>query len=257
MPLPKSILIFNEIIEEVARCAGKLADIRSPAHKHQDGLEAIRSTISVARERVLRATHTTERDQLQVEIQGYSAKLEELQQGYELGLEDAWAEYERRADSAVTALCEALDESAGTLLGPRARRDYETQRYGAPSRGSYSQDVEVSLRPYYPDAARQNALRYVSEAKAPEIQELRTESVTLQTATRTKDQCDHVRLASGHASTFQPREAEPRHTCRRGYLTLSFKHCVCVHMRKNYGQVKKKHNQGPEVPWCYAIKYHA
>ncbi|RYC79880.1 hypothetical protein BFJ63_vAg17238 [Fusarium oxysporum f. sp. narcissi] len=123
MPLPKSILVFNQIIEEVARCAEKLADIRSPAHKHQDDIEAIRAKINVAWERILETSHTTERDQLQVEIQGHTAKLEELQQSYASGFKDAWAEYERRADLAVKTLCEALNKSADTLLGSRGCKD--------------------------------------------------------------------------------------------------------------------------------------
>ncbi|KAJ4243336.1 hypothetical protein NW762_014822 [Fusarium torreyae] len=123
IPLPKSILVFNGILEEVARCAEKLADIQSPVHKHQDDIEAIQSKISVARERMLETSHTTERNQLLREIQGNTAKLEELQQSYERGFKDAWDEYECRVDVAVKTLCEALNESAGTLLGPSSRKE--------------------------------------------------------------------------------------------------------------------------------------
>ncbi|KAJ0130825.1 Quinic acid utilization activator [Fusarium oxysporum f. sp. albedinis] len=99
MPLPKSVLVFNWIVEQVTRCAEKLADIRLPAHKHQDDMQAIRAKASAAWERI--------------------PKAKELQQIYEMGLRDAQAKYERRVDLIVTALCEALDESADTLSGTR------------------------------------------------------------------------------------------------------------------------------------------
>ena len=126
IPLPKSILVFNKIVEQVAQCAEKLADIRPPMHKHQDDVQAIQAKVNAAWECIPKASHTSERDRLQAEIQGYTAKLEELQQSYELGLKDAQEEYERRADLVVKALCKALDESADTLLGSRDRGTVRT-----------------------------------------------------------------------------------------------------------------------------------
>lgn len=120
-PLPKSILIFNQIVEQVAQCAEKLADIRLPTHKHQDDMQAIQAKVNAVWECIPKASHTSEQDRLRAEIQSYTTKLEALQHSHELGLKEAWAEYERRADLAVKALCEALEESADTLLGSQHR----------------------------------------------------------------------------------------------------------------------------------------
>lgn len=72
---------------------------------------------------MLETSHTTDRDRLQGEIKGHTARLEELHNSYERGFKDAWAEFERRADLVVKNLCEALDESAGTLLGSRGYKE--------------------------------------------------------------------------------------------------------------------------------------
>lgn len=139
MSLPNSILVFNQIVEHVARCAEKLAGLQPLARKREDDMRAIRAKISTAWERIPQTSHAIERDRLQAEIQGYFTKLRELEQNYDSGLGDTHEDYEHQADIAVKALCEALDEAADTLLGSRSRRiDGATE----------NQKHEVSLRQY-------------------------------------------------------------------------------------------------------------
>lgn len=114
--LPQSILIFNQIVEQVARCAERLADIRSPAHKHQDDVQAVYTKLRATWERISKSSYVSERETLQAEIRSHTAELERLRRNYELGLKDAEAEYECRVDIVVKALCGALDESTSTFL---------------------------------------------------------------------------------------------------------------------------------------------
>ncbi|KAF4944583.1 hypothetical protein FGADI_12587 [Fusarium gaditjirri] len=112
----KSILAFNQIVEQVARYAQRLADIRSPAQNHQEDVQAVYAKLRTTWERISKSSHVSEREKLEAEIQSHITKLEKLRQNYELGKQDAEGEYEHQVDIVVKALCEALVESTSTFL---------------------------------------------------------------------------------------------------------------------------------------------
>ncbi|KAH7129643.1 hypothetical protein B0J13DRAFT_140881 [Dactylonectria estremocensis] len=156
--LPKSILVFNQIIEEVARCAEKLAGIRSPANKYKEDVQALRTKLDAVRSRILQPDNMLERHALQAEIQGHTAELERLERGYESGVRDAEAEYGRRVDTIVKAFCETLAESMSTVLD---WRDFERSRRGQASPTKCCQEdpsePERSIR--HPDAGSSDTMR--------------------------------------------------------------------------------------------------
>ncbi|CAM1501685.1 Fc.00g036690.m01.CDS01 [Cosmosporella sp. VM-42] len=116
--VPKSLLSFRQIKQEVAQCEQSLAKILSPAQKHEENVKGVRANLQGAWDRVFQNTDSSKRPQLQAEIQNYVGQLERLELGYKAGLADAEAEYERQVDVVVKGLYERIGNSLGITQPP-------------------------------------------------------------------------------------------------------------------------------------------
>ncbi|KAF4469367.1 hypothetical protein FALBO_3734 [Fusarium albosuccineum] len=116
-PIPRTILVFNQVEQDVAQWGQKLAGIQSPAQKYEQEMMAVRAKLDAAWDRIFQTRDLSERSQLQAEIQAHAGEQQRLESNYESGLADAEAEYERQVNTAVKACFEKLSESIHMVLG--------------------------------------------------------------------------------------------------------------------------------------------
>ncbi|CAM1508777.1 Fc.00g056250.m01.CDS01 [Cosmosporella sp. VM-42] len=98
-PVPRSILLFGQITQHIARCGQRLEVIQSPEKTQEEHAKAVRANLAEAWRRIFQSEDSSVRLELQRDIQAYAAELERLETGYRSAQIEA--EYKRQANAVV------------------------------------------------------------------------------------------------------------------------------------------------------------